>query len=332
MREGHFSSRKALRILAMPTGDPTVPNLDAAPAPARVRFGSFEFDTATGELRRDGIQVRLQAQPAKVLAHLVLHAGETVSRDDLHNTIWGDDTFVNFERGLNVCIAQIRSALADESTSPRFIRTLPRRGYQFICPVERIQAETPAAEPEDRVESPKPPRRVLIVSALALALIALLAAIFWRQFLPASSPSVTVAIAPFDNETGDPALNSFCRSLTENVVQQLTASGKDHYRVIGNAAELWVPREQRDLVQGAARLGAQYVVLGQVQGGGNQVRILAHLIHMPEQTHVWVVRLEQPFDDPFALESSAARDIAVEFSHKLQDPTLPTNLHSAPNN
>lgn len=316
----------------MPTGDPTVSNLDAAPAPARVRFGSFEFDTATGELRRDGVQVRLQAQPAKVLAHLVLHAGETVSRDDLHSTIWGDDTFVDFERGLNVCIAQIRSALGDESTSPRFIRTLPRRGYQFICPVERIQAEPPAVEPDNVVDPPKRSRRVLILSTIGLALFALLAAIFWRPFLPASSPSIVIAIAPFDNETGDPALNNFSRSLTDNVVQQLAASGKDHFRVIGNAAELWVPREQRDLVRSAAKLGAQYVVLGQVQGGGNQIRILAHLIHMPEQTHVWVVRLEQPFDDPFALESSAARDIAVEFSHKLEDPTLPANLHSAPSN
>ena len=323
-------------MLAMSTGDRTVSNLDAAasdaaPPPVRVRFGLFELDTATGELRRDGMQVRLQAQPARVLAHLVLHAGETVSREDLHNTIWGDETFVDFERGLNVCIAQIRSVLGDESTSPRFIRTIPRRGYQFICQVERIKEE-PVAPPEAKVESRKAPRRGLIIAVLGLALMAITATILWREVLPGSQSPVVVAVAPFDNETGDPTLNNFSRSLTDNVVQQLSAAGADHYRVIGNSALLWVPREQRDLVQSAAKLGAQYVILGQVQGSGNQVRILAHLIHMPEQTHVWVVRLEQPFDDPFALESSAARDIAMEFSRKLDDPSVLTNLHPAPSN
>jgi len=322
----------AMRLVlphAMATGDQTLPNLNAAPV--RVRFGSFEFDTSSAELRRDGLQVRLQAQPAKVLAHLVLHAGETVSREDLHNAIWGDETFVDFERGLNVCIAQIRSVLGDESTSPRFIRTLPRRGYQFICPVERIKEET-VAEPDEKPPLPRASRRILFFALPALALIAIMATILWRQVLPGSPPPVIVAVAPFDNETGDPALNNFCHSLTDNVVQQLTTAAHDHYRVIGNAALLWVPREQRDLVQSAAKLGAQYVILGQVQGSGNQMRILAHLIHMPEQTHVWVVRLEQPFDDPFALESSAARDIAMEFSRKLEDPSGSANLHGSANN
>lgn len=277
------------------------------------------------------MQLRLQAQPARVLAHLLLHAGETVSREDLHNTIWGNETFVDFERGLNVCIAQIRSVLGDESTSPRFIRTLPRRGYQFICPVERMNEE-PRAETDEKFEMPKGSRRVLVIAVLGITLMAVMAALLWRHVLPNSSPAIVVAVAPFDNETGDPALNNFCRGLTDNVVQQLTATGEKRYRVIGNSALLWVPREQRDLVQSAARLGAQFVILGQVQGDGNQARILAHLIHMPEQTHVWVVRLEQPFDDPFALESSAARDIALEFSRKLEDPSLLPNLHSAPGN
>src|ERR1700756_2452406 len=104
--------------------------------------------------------IRLQAQPAMVLSHLLAYAGEIVSREELHHAIWGEDTFVDFERGLNVCIAQIRSALSDESTSPRFIRTVPRRGYQFICPVERIK-EAPAAEPDEKAELPRASRRIL---------------------------------------------------------------------------------------------------------------------------------------------------------------------------
>src|SRR5215469_12901253 len=98
------------------------------------RFGLFEFDAGTRELRRDGVLVRLQAQPALVLASLVAHAGEVVSRDELHQVVWHADTFVDFERGLNFCVAQIRAALDDDASVPRFIRTIPKRGYQFIAP------------------------------------------------------------------------------------------------------------------------------------------------------------------------------------------------------
>jgi DNA-binding winged helix-turn-helix (wHTH) protein/TolB-like protein len=302
--------------------------LNVTTASGLVRFGSFEFDHANGELRRDGMLIRLQAQPAMVLSHLLAYAGEIVSREELHHAIWGADTFVDFERGLNVCIAQIRSALGDESTSPRFIRTVPRRGYQFIYPVEPISVAAPP-EPDSEVARPDFPWRTSLVSLGGLALVILLIVGFvqWRRNSRGASGPAVVAVVPFDNETGDASVNRFCNALTDNVIEQLTSASQNHYLVIGNAAVLRVPRERRDLVHIAASLHAQFVILGEVQGGGAQTRILAHLIRMPEQSHVWVVRLEQPFDDLFTLESSAARDIATEFSSKLADPALSTNLH-----
>jgi DNA-binding winged helix-turn-helix (wHTH) protein/TolB-like protein len=270
--------------------------------------------------------IRLQAQPAKVLVYLVQSAGQIVSREDLHKAIWGDETFVDFERGLNVCIAQIRSALGDESTSPRFVRTVPRRGYQFIHPVERISVPPPVA-PSEENEGREFPWRTFLACVAGLAIVAFLVAVGARsRRLPAASSPAIVAVAPFDNETGDAAVNRFCRDLTQNFVQQFTAASQDRYRVIGNASILELPREQRDLRQIAASLHAQYVVLGQVQGSGTQTRILAHLIRMPDQTHVWVVRLEQPFDNPYALESTAAHEIAQEFSNKLADSSVHANL------
>jgi len=297
----------------------------------RFRFGSFEFDASSGDLRRDGLLIRLQAQPAKVLAHLVHHAGQIVAREDLHSTIWGEETFVDFERGLNVCIAQIRSALGDESTSPRFIRTLPRRGYQFIYPVERIPAQAPV-EPSDEAEPRTFPWRTFLACVAGLAiLIGIAASTKWRRGSHSSAPLI-VAVVPFDNETGDAGVSRFCNELSDNFVQQFAAASQGHFRVIGNASILRVPREQRDLAKIAATLHAQFVVLGQVQGGGAQTRILAHLIRMPDQTHVWVVRLEQPFDNPFALESTAAREIAQEFTSKLSDPAIRANLSASPSN
>ncbi len=89
--------------------------------------------------------VRLQPQPARVLAILVTHAGDVVTRDTLRQEVWSDGTFVDFERGLNFCVAQIRSALGDAADSPRFIETLPRRGYRFIAPIHEPRRSQPAS-------------------------------------------------------------------------------------------------------------------------------------------------------------------------------------------
>ena len=119
---------------------------------ARYTFGLFDFDPSSGELRREGIGVRLQPQPARVLAQLLSRAGQVVSRHDLRTAIWSEGTHVDFERGLNFCIAQIRSALGDSSESPRFIETLPKRGYRFIAPVRSQQQPSVGPEKQGTAE------------------------------------------------------------------------------------------------------------------------------------------------------------------------------------
>src|SRR5687768_4009539 len=104
-------------------------------APSGLRFGAFELDPSTGELRQRGDMVKLAAQPLKVLALLVRRAGEVVTRQEIRDHIWTGDTFVDFEQGLNFCIRQVREALGDTADAPRFIETLPRRGYRFLMPV-----------------------------------------------------------------------------------------------------------------------------------------------------------------------------------------------------
>jgi TolB-like protein len=134
----------------------------------------------------------------------------------------------------------------------------------------------------------------------------------------------------FDNETGDPAVTQFSDALTDNVVEQLTVRSRGGYRVIGNAQILRVPREQRDLRAIASSLQAAYVVLGQVQTNGTQVRILAHLIRLSDQTHIWVVRMDRPLADPLGLESEVAGKVAAEFSTRmLSDPSSAASFPSA---
>src|SRR3954470_14282204 len=112
------------------------------------RFGLFEFNPDTGELLREGRTVRLQAQPTKLLALLIAARGEVVTRESLHAALWPDGTTVDFDRGLNFAVAQVRSALGDSVESPAFIRTVPKRGYQFIAPIsEPAPIPAPIAEP-----------------------------------------------------------------------------------------------------------------------------------------------------------------------------------------
>jgi DNA-binding winged helix-turn-helix (wHTH) protein/TolB-like protein len=261
----------------------------------RLRFGIFEFDPTTSELWRDGLPVRLQAQPAQVLALLLANAGETVSRDSLRRAVWGEATFVDFDGGLNFCVAQIRSALGDSAESPRFVRTVPKRGYQFIAPVNKPSIEVPPPVP-----STEPPsthlrfRRAHLVTALLLGAASLaLVGIRVSGSRPLSGASLpNIAVVHYDNQTGNPELDRFADALTDAVVAELTTATSGRYAIIGSAAILRQPRDLRDLSAIAASLHARYVVLGQVQPSPAGVRILAHLIRVPEQTHLWVARVD----------------------------------------
>jgi DNA-binding winged helix-turn-helix (wHTH) protein/TolB-like protein len=299
-------------------------------------FGIFEFDVVSRQLRRDGVTVSLQAQPAQVLSCLLQRAGQVVSREELRAAVWGAETFVDFDRGLNFCIAQIRSALRDDSTQPVYIRTIPKQGYQFIAPVREAPGSL-IGEPAPLPPSPTETRRGVSIRAFALvvgvlSLLCLAAGIWLMLGRPGRSVPI-VAVLRFDNETGNPSLGQFSDALTDNTVEQLTTQSRGRYSVIGNARILRVPREQRDLQAIASSLHASYVVLGQIQANtspaeNGQVRILVHLIHLPEQTHVWVARMDRTLTDQLGLESEAARKIADEFSGRVV--TSPVRRASPP--
>src|SRR5712672_2466757 len=112
---------------------------------SRVRFGGFEVDLRSGELRKQGIKIKLHDQPFQVLAALLEHPGELVTREHLHQKLWPADTFVDFDVGLNSAIKRLRDALGDSAEQPRYIETLPRRGYRFIARVENGNGGLPAS-------------------------------------------------------------------------------------------------------------------------------------------------------------------------------------------
>ena len=278
---------------------------------ARIRFGLFHFNSETGELLRNGYEVRLQAQPAKALALLISARGELVTREALRDVLWDHGTSVEFDRSLNFAIAQVRAALGDSAESPTFIRTVPKRGYQFIAPIlEQPDQSAPATDGAltatsiTGVQSSR--RRVLVRLAVVVVSTAAVGFVALR-----GRRETTIAVARFLNETGNPALDRFADTLTDSVTAELTSRTAGRYGIIGNAAILRRPRSFQDIDEIGSTLKCRYVILGQVQQDGPRVRLLAHLIRLPEKTHLKVSRCEVGSS---ASESEIAKRVVDDFT------------------
>src|SRR6185369_8320405 len=125
------------------------------------RFGLFEVDSRTGELRKQGRRLKLRGRPFDILVLLLARGGDVISRDELRQQLWQADTFVDFDHGLNSAVNRLREALGDSAENPRFIETLPKRGYRFIAPIEVPALNVPAAAPASVVQAPSPPLPVV---------------------------------------------------------------------------------------------------------------------------------------------------------------------------
>lgn len=267
---------------------------------APTQFGQFAFDPETGALTRNGVPVRLAPQPARVLALLVQRAGDVVTRDELRQQIWGTDTFVDFERGLNFCIAQIRSALGDSADSPLYVETLPKRGYRFMAPVTQpAPAATPApAAPESHQRVSR--KGLAVAAGVLLAIAAGMGAFALRGN---TSHPIRIAVVPFDNETGDTEFDRIAGGVADATVARLATPERiKQVEVIGNAAVLRRPRAFRDLKAIGEELDAHYVVLAQVKSDNQRVRLVAHLIRVNDGAHVWANTFDR---DAFGLDVQA---------------------------
>lgn len=278
------------------------------------RFGPFEFDPEGGELRRRGFRVPLEPQPTKVLGLLLASAGRTVTREEIRLHVWGPETFVDFERGLAYCIAQVRSALGDSADSARYIQTLPRRGFRFRPPVEmKSGSGTAQGEPGSRQGSQAAAHRFMMIALVLLVVgaVALGITLWWgRLHRPAPDPMIRLAVAAFDNETGVPSLDPLSRGFSDAVVARLAGLRPNRLGVIGNAAILQRSRTFRDVQDIRRNLRADYVVLGQLQRLGPRTRVIVHLIRADDETHLWAQRFDREAPDWFALQSEIAEAVA----------------------
>src|ERR1051326_3480333 len=269
---------------------------------ALIRFDVFELELKSGELRRAGALVKLQPQPFKVLAFLASRAGQTVTREEIQREIWGDETFVDYEQGVNFCIKQIRAALGDDAQAPRYIETLPRRGYRFIAPVEKLQAENgnvaitpPEAAilaPEvvtaapSAVPTPQTRKHSFIIAALSAAIVLAVAGYFvWQSRVRKASPpagKIMLAVLPFENLSGDPEQDYFSDGLTEEMITQLGRLEPQRLGVIARTSAMTFKKSNKDIARIGSDLGAAYILEGSVRREADRVRITAQLIQVSD--------------------------------------------------
>jgi TolB-like protein/DNA-binding winged helix-turn-helix (wHTH) protein/Flp pilus assembly protein TadD len=312
----------------------------------RVRFGAFEADLRTCELRKHGLRIKLQDQPFQVLALLLQRPGEMVSREELRQNLWPEDTFVDFDVGLNNAIKRLRDALADAAEHPRYVETLPRRGYRFIAPIENgaasgeaVLAVAPAAVDVERppVPAPKPATELAVPSAAqpiprwlwitVASFVALLAVVIganpggWRNrlFRTARAGSIhSIAVLPLENLTGDPAQEYFVDGMTEALITDLAQINT--LTVISRTSVMRYKGSHKPLPEIAKELNVEGVVEGAVSRSGNRARIDAQLIYAPTDQHFWAKSYERSMSDILLLQGEVAQAIADEIRAKLTPP------------
>jgi TolB-like protein/DNA-binding winged helix-turn-helix (wHTH) protein len=273
------------------------------------QFGVFQLDLKTGELRRAGVKVRLQDQPFRVLAVLVEHPGQVITREELRQRVWPRNVYVDFDQGLNNAIKKIREALGDSADSPRLIETVARHGYRFIATVSAM----PVRSAQPRFPLGSPTLRNAILIGLTAVLVAAFA--YWTSRVTttrsvASLENVILAVMPFENLSGDPDQEFFSDGMTEEMIAQLEKLNPNRLTVISRGSVAKYKRSTLAVTQIGRELHADYIVQGSVRRAPDRVRITVHLIQVSEQTDRWAETYDRDVKDILALQDSVARTIA----------------------
>lgn len=241
-----------------------------------VRFGSFELNLRTGELRKRGIRIAMQEQPLRILAALLERPGDIIGREELCRRLWPHGTFVDFEHSLNAAVRRLRVTLGEDADVPRFVETIHKRGYRFLAVHEAFPR---AAHPQDRPASP--------------ATIAHIA-----------RGRTRVAVLPFGPCDG------FTDGLTEEAVTRLAQCCPRTIGVIARTSVARAHREGGGAAEIGRALGADYLVDGSVRREGDRVRITAQLIESQEETHVWAKTFDRVMTDTLTVQTEVAEEIA----------------------
>jgi TolB-like protein/DNA-binding winged helix-turn-helix (wHTH) protein/Tfp pilus assembly protein PilF len=293
------------------------------PAATLLRFGAFEADVQTGELRKQGKRVRLQDQPFQLLVMLLEAPGQLVTRDELRSKLWPQTT-VDFDHGLNKAISKIREALGDSPEHPRFVETVARRGYRFLAdvavtcdgraktvPDDPAYENSPAFSPEltttHQKAKPGYLARLLFGLGLALVVASAISWVFYHDIY--SSPAIrSLAVLPLDNLSEDSSQDYFADGMTDALITRLAQIST--LRVISRTSVMTYKNVHRPLAEIAHDLNVDAVVEGSVSRAGERIRVTAQLIDARNEKHIWAASYDEDIRDTLVLQSRVTRAIA----------------------
>ncbi|HYS54444.1 MAG TPA: winged helix-turn-helix domain-containing protein [Thermoanaerobaculia bacterium] len=242
-----------------------------------LRFGAFELDVDARALRKNGMKVRLGGQPLQILLLLLEKPGDVVTAEELRQKLWPADADVDFDVGLSTAVRKLRDALHDSARNPRFIETLPRRGYRFIAPVVTSE-HVPVVEPR---RFPRIAVGVAFTGIIAIALVV------WH--ILATLPIRSIAVLPFENLTGDPSQERFVRAMTDTLTTNL-----------GHVKGLRVIARSSDV---------DAIVEGSVSRAGESLQVSARLMRASTDQLIWARRYQGAARDAAALQRQITRGV-----------------------
>jgi len=285
----------------------------SAPSKPVWKFGPFEVDVRSRELRLKGTRSRIQDNPLTVLLLLLERKGEVVTREELKQRRWPSDTFVEADDGLNTAVRKLREVLGDSSENPIYIETIPRRGYRFIGEVLRDE-EAPGLPPpvESAVDTPPEShrswRRVWAIAAIAGVVTTAIGAAGWFRYRTRLPAVRSIAVLPFANLSSDPSQDYFADAMTEELTSDLGRISA--LRVISRTSAMHYKNTQKTAPEIAQELNVDVLVESSVVRSGDRVRITAQLIDARVDRHLWSESYERDLKDVLALQSDVARAIA----------------------
>jgi TolB-like protein/DNA-binding winged helix-turn-helix (wHTH) protein/Tfp pilus assembly protein PilF len=311
----------------------------------QVRTGFFEIDLASGQLHKNGRKLPLQEQPFRVLAILLERPGEVVTRQELQARLWPADTYVGFDEGLNTAIRKLRTAFGDSAGNPRFIETLPRRGYRFIAPVTEtttanglpaianvagIREDNAIADSEEAVSLPDysalapeggkwPWKTAVLMTAFLVLALTVVAYVMRKHSSPGSGPAKRsmLAILPFQNLSNDPGQEYFSDGLTEETITDLGQLSPENLGVIARTSAMAYKHTDKTIGQIGRELGVDYILEGSVRREGGKARVSAQLIRVSDQTHLWSENYDRELADMLDVQNDLGRSIAEQVSANL---------------
>jgi TolB-like protein/DNA-binding winged helix-turn-helix (wHTH) protein/Tfp pilus assembly protein PilF len=302
-------------------------------SPDIVRFGTFELDCSSGELRNGGKRVALQSQPAQVLRQLVSNPGRVVTREELRRAVWADDTFVAFDTALNVAVNKVRQALNDSATTPRFIETVPKRGYRFLADVHPIDAagdsvSATAARPWVSRRPPWPLAGAVISLTVALAVVGRGGRLDSHSPLAVASPR-SVAVLPFKPLVSDARDEALEVGMAETIIIKLGQLKQLRVPSI-NAVRRYATLEPDPLVAGR-ELGVEAVLDGTLLRQDANVRVSARLLDVEKGTTLWAQQWDLPWSDVFTVQDAMAAEVTRALALRLV-PEERASLRKRPTN